>query len=112
MRATVVGIKSDIGDPSLYYSGVLPCRQMSYDLILPGNRKSEPDKVALSIQAVIASRDCSVIPDCTGLPVFCCWAMARQATTLDFEISLTRIFTRSLPRSLLSIARLKKARSR
>ena len=55
---------------------------------------------------------CSVISNCTGLPVFCCMTIALDATVPPLEISVNLILTISDPRSLLSIARLNIARSR
>jgi hypothetical protein len=60
----------------------------------------------------LAARVCSVISNWTGLPVFCWITVARSRIWPPTHTSLTRSRTRSQPLSLLSMARLNKARSR
>lgn len=65
-----------------------------------------------SIQRWTARRICSLISNLTGRSVFCWMIDARATTRLLRKTSLTQIFTKSQPRSLLSIARLNNAKSR
>lgn len=66
----------------------------------------------MTSQSSIDARVCSVISNCTGLPVFRWITVPRSCIRLPTHTSLTRSRTRSQPRSLLSTARLKSARSR
>jgi hypothetical protein len=67
---------------------------------------------AFSIHAETADRVVSVGSNCTGRCVFRCTIIARGNARLACVTSRTRRLMRSQPRSLLSIARLNKARSR
>lgn len=75
-------------------------------------RKSEGFRSAFWIQVWTASRVIAVISNWTGLPVFCCITMAREAIWPPWDTSETRSLTRSQARSVESIARLNSARSR
>jgi hypothetical protein len=63
-------------------------------------------------QASTAVLDCSVISNWTGRPVFFWTIVARCRTLAPAQMSSNRSLTRSQARSLLSIAKLKMARSR
>src|SRR5438552_10239888 len=60
----------------------------------------------------MAWRVCSLSSNLTGRPVFFCRTVARSAVYPPAATSSTRIAMTSQPRSLLSIARLNRARSR
>lgn len=77
-----------------------------------GNKKSSLLRWARCIQASRTVRVCSVISNCTGCWVFCCITMARDDTCSPWAISRTRSLVKSQARSLLSIAKLKSAKSR
>lgn len=74
-------------------------------------RKSDGFRSDFWIQAWTASRVIAVISKWTGLLVFCCITMAREAIWPPWDTSETRSLTRSQARSLESIARLNSARS-
>ena len=75
-------------------------------------RKSSDFKWKCSIQAYRDFLIWSVISKCTGKPVFYCVMIARAMIWFPWEIYRNLSLTKSQPRSLLSIARLNKARSR
>ncbi len=79
---------------------------------LLGKRESFCRRPAFSIQAATAARVGSVISNWTGRRVLRWSTMARCKTLCPCVTSLTRRAIRSQPRSLLSIARSKSARSR
>src|SRR6056297_1558166 len=78
----------------------------------PGHRNSEPTISGSRIHLASDARVPSEISKRTGFWVLLCRTDARSLIWLDAMTSTTFIFTRSQPRSLLSIARLKRARSR
>ena len=77
-----------------------------------GKRYREPVNRSIGSQASTELLEWSVISNCTGRPVFFWTMVARRRTLAPEQISSTRSLTRSQARSLLSIARLKIARSR
>jgi hypothetical protein len=77
-----------------------------------GKRYLEPVARSIGSQASTEHLDCSVISNWTGRPVFFCTIVARRRTLAPEQMSSSRSLTRSQARSLLSIARLKIARSR
>jgi hypothetical protein len=77
-----------------------------------GKRYREPVARSIGSQASTELLDCSVISNWTGRPVFFWTIVARCRTLTPEQISSNRSLTRSQARSLLSIARLKIARSR
>jgi len=77
-----------------------------------GNRCLTDVKPAASIHSSIDFLVRGVISKRTGRLVFCCEIVALELTWPPLETSDTRILSRSLALSLLSIARLNNARSR
>lgn len=77
-----------------------------------GNRKPSDFKAACLIQVCRASRVPPVISNWTGRCVLCCMTMARVAIWSPWHTSRTLSATKSQPRSLLPIPRLKSASSR
>jgi hypothetical protein len=77
-----------------------------------GKRYLEPVARRIGSQSSTELLDCSVISNWTGRPVFFWTMVARRLALAPEQISSTRSLTRSQARSLLSIARLKIARSR
>ena len=75
-------------------------------------RYREPVARSIGSQASTEPLDCSVISNWTGRPVFFWTIVARCRTLAPEKMSSRRSFTKSQARSLLSIARLKIARSR
>jgi len=76
------------------------------------NKKSFASSLDLLINLETEFLVNSVISNWTGLLVFCCKIIARFEIWEPWQISLTFSLTRSLPRSLLSIAKLNNAKSR
>ena len=72
----------------------------------------EPVARSTGSQVLTELLDCSVISNWTGRPVFLWTIVARCRTLVPEQTSSNRSLTRSQARSLLSIARLKIARSR
>jgi hypothetical protein len=77
-----------------------------------GKRYREPVARSIGSQASTELLDCSVISNWTGRPVFFWTIVARCRTLAPEQTSSNRSLTRSQARSLLSIDRLKIARSR
>jgi hypothetical protein len=77
-----------------------------------GKAKSSTVPPRLSSQANKLARASEVISNCTGRPVFCWMTMDRARTAGPATSVPILIFTKSHPRSFLSIARSKSARSR
>jgi hypothetical protein len=77
-----------------------------------GKRYLEPVARRRGNQASTELLDCSVISNWTGRPVFFWTIVARCRTLVPEQTSSNRSLTKSQARSLLSIARLKIARSR
>ena len=90
-------------------TSVLPCRYVR--LIMKAARKEVLAVLwcGTDQQSRIAARVCSVILNWTGPPVFFCWITVARSCTRPRRI---RSRTRSQPLSLLSMARLNKARRR
>ena len=61
---------------------------------------------------IVTTYACCVISNWKGLCVFCCMTVARATICCPRNTSPTRRLTKSQARSLLSMARLNKARSR
>ena len=78
----------------------------------PSLRRSTSAGSSVGSQASIELLDCSVISNWTGRPVFFWAIVARCRTLFRKQMSSSRSLTKSQARSLLSIARLKIARSR
>lgn len=76
-----------------------------------GNKKSSLRRRARCIQASNTVRVCLVISNCTGCRVFCCITMALDDTCSPWAMSRTRSLIKSQARSLLSMAKLKSAKS-
>jgi hypothetical protein len=74
--------------------------------------RDEPVARSIGSQASTELLDCSVISNWTGRPVFFWTIVARCRTLAPEQMSSSRSLTKSQARSLLSIARLKIARSR
>jgi len=77
-----------------------------------GKRYREPVARSVGSQASTEFLDCSEISNWTGRPVFFWTIVARRRRFVPEQMSSSRSLTRSQARSLLSIARLKIARSR
>src|SRR5450631_3346863 len=77
-----------------------------------GKRYREPVGRSIGSQASTELLDCSVISNWTGRLVFFWTIVARCRTLAPEQMSSIRSLTRSQARSLLSIAKLKIARSR
>ena len=77
-----------------------------------GSRKSSDFNPASLIHCCTASRVAGVISNGTGRWVSCCITVARDATWSPRQMSRTFRLTRSQPRSLLSMPKLKRASSR
>ena len=73
-----------------------------------GKTKSSDPNPACLIHFCAASRVAAVISNCTGRWNLCCITIARVATCSPWQMSRTLRLTRSQPRSLLSMPRLKK----
>ena len=77
-----------------------------------GKRKSPWRSAAAATQSSKLFLVPAVTSNWTGCFVFCCITLARAATWPPWQTSLTRSRTKSHPRNLLSMAKLKSAKSR
>ncbi len=112
MGAIRARLQSDRGDPAPDEAGILPGRDVEPLVEPSGQRYCDPTSAGSSSHLERDFRVPSVISKRTGCRVLLWMIEARSFTWPAEKTSATLSLTRSHPRSLLSIARLKRARSR
>jgi hypothetical protein len=100
-------IQPDRRNPLIDQAGVLTRAQMARVIYAAGNAKYWIVPQPRSSQVVRLVRASDIISNCTSLPVFCWTTVERSRMLPPLVTSPILIFTKSQPRSLLSIANAK-----
>lgn len=112
VRAIKGRLQANAFNPAMHQPGILASGYVRTCMKSTWERYREPVARSIGSHASTELLDCSVISNWTGRPVFFWTIVARCRTFTPEQTSSNRSLTRSQARSLLSIARLKIARSR